>query len=150
MKTNKKFTNKNYPEIFYEILGEEWMDEDTYVIVFQNMIDIDGDEYHLEVEYHKDEKRITYTRVYDYENVNAEYFVSPCFKRDIDEYILRKCGVIDEDMFINTQELAVSLKLGVSKDTSVGDLHGFLETAKSEMAEFAKTFYGKGIKVIEF
>lgn len=148
MKTNKKFTNKNYPEIFYEVIDEGWIDEDTYVIVFQDMLDVDGDEYHLEVEYHKDENIITYTRVYDYENVNAEYLVSSCFKRDIDEYILRKCGVIDEDMFISTQEVAVSLELGVSKNISVGDLHKFLETAKSEMADFAKTLYGKGIKVI--
>lgn len=147
---SKKFTNKNYPEIFYEVIGEKWLDENTYVIIFQNMLDVDGDKYHLEVEYHKDENRITYTRVYDHENVNAKYFVSSCFKRDIDEYILRKCGVIDEDMFINTQEVAVRLKLGVSKNASVGDLHEFIETAKSEMAEFAKTLYGKGIKVIEF
>ena len=147
---NKKFTNKNYPEIFYEVIDEGWLDEDTYVIVFQNMLDVDGDEYHLEVEYHKDENRITYTRVYDYENVSAEYLISSCYKRDIDEYILRQCEVIDEDMFISTQEVSVSLKLGVSENTSVGDLHEFLETAKTEMAEYAKTLYGKGIKVIEF
>ena len=147
---NKKFTNNNYPEIIYEVVGEDWMDDETYVIVFQDMIDVDGDKYHLEVEYHEDENRITYTRVYDYETLNAEHLISSCFKRDIDEYILLKCGVIDEDMLITTQEVSVRLKLGVSKNASVGDIHEFLKTAKSEMGEFAKTLYGNGIKVIDF
>ena len=73
----KKFVNKNIPEVVYEVVGEGWLDKNTYVIVFAEMTDVDGDTYHLEVEYHKDEKRITYTRVYDYENVEASMFVSP-------------------------------------------------------------------------
>ena len=80
---SKKFTSKKALEVVYEILGEEWLDDDTYVVVFNDMIDVDGDTYHLEVEYHKDEKRITYTRVYDYENVEASNLVSPCFKNQI-------------------------------------------------------------------
>ena len=67
----KKFTSKNIPEIVYEIIGEGWLSYDTYCIDFDQMTDVDGDTYHLEVEFHKDENRVTYTRVYDYENVEA-------------------------------------------------------------------------------
>ena len=76
----KKFTSEKAPEIVYEVLSGGWIDDDTYVLIFNDMKDVDGDIFHLEVEYHKDEKQITYTRVYDYENVDASQFVSPCFK----------------------------------------------------------------------
>ena len=33
----KKFTNKNYPEIVYEVVDEGWFDDETYVIVFNEM-----------------------------------------------------------------------------------------------------------------
>jgi len=87
---NKKFTSKSIPEIVYEVIGEQWLDKDTYVVVFDQMADVDGDTYHLEVEYHKDEKRITYTRVYDHENVEASILVSSCLKKQIEEYVLQQ------------------------------------------------------------
>lgn len=90
------FTSKTIAEIFYEVIGEYWLDDDTYVIIFQDMVDVDGDTYHLEVEYHKDEERITYTRVYDHENVEASQFVSPCFKKQIEEYTSQQVGVLNK------------------------------------------------------
>lgn len=128
----KKFVNKNIPEVSYEIVGEEWLDEDTYVIVFAEMTDVDGDVYHLEVEYHKDEKRITYTRVYDYENVEASMFVSPCFKKQIEEYILQQVGVLREGSFLNTQNVSLELELDIPKDTTIGELREFLNSLKFE------------------
>jgi len=102
---NKKFTSKKIPEVIYEIVGEYWLDDSTYVIIFKDMVDADGDTYHLEVEYHKDEKRVTYTRVYDYENVEASQFVSPCFKKQIEEYALQQVGVLTKfkvgDLVVN-------------------------------------------------
>ena len=128
----KKFVNKNIPEVSYEIVGEEWLDEDTYVIVFAEMTDVDGDVYHLEVEYHKDEKRITYTRVYDYENVEASMFVSPCFKKQIEEYILQQVGVLRKGSFLNTQNVSLELELDIPKDTTIGELREFLNSLKFE------------------
>ena len=128
----KKFVNKNIPEVSYEIVGEEWLDEDTYVIVFSEMTDVDGDVYHLEVEYHKDEKRITYTRVYDYENVEASMFVSPCFKKQIEEYVLQQVGVLREGSFLNTQNVSLELELDIPKDTTIGELREFLNSLKFE------------------
>jgi hypothetical protein len=128
----KKFVNKNIPEVSYEIVGEEWFDEDTYVIVFNEMTDVDGDTYHLEVEYHKDEERVTYTRVYDYENVEASQFVSPCFKKQIEEYTLQQVGVLREGSFLNTQNVSLELELDIPKDTTIGELRKFLNSLKFE------------------
>ena len=147
----KKFVNKNIPEVVYEVVGEGWLDKNTYVIVFAEMTDVDGDTYHLEVEYHKDEKRITYTRVYDYENVEASMFVSPCFKKQIEEYILQQVGVLDKDSLFSTQKVEIDLKLGFPKDMTIGELNEFLGMVKKELAEYATTLYWdkKKVKVIK-
>lgn len=147
----KKFTSKFFLDTFYEVMDEYWLDEDTYVIIFQDMEDKDGDIFHLEVEYHKDEERITYTRVYEFENVEASRFVSHVFKKQIDEYILQQVGVLDKDTFFNTQKVEVELKLGVPKDMTVGELHEFLDMVKEELAEYATTLYWdkKKVKVIK-
>lgn len=147
----KKFTNKNYPEIVYEVVDEGWIDDETYVIVFNEMTDVDGDVYHLEVEYHKDEEEVTYTRVYDYENVEASCFVTPCFKRQMEEYILQQVGVLDKDSLFSTQKVEVELKLVVPKDMTAGELHEFLDMVKEELAEYATTLYWdkKKVKVIK-
>ena len=128
----KKFVNKNIPEVVYEDVGEGWLDKNTYVIVFAEMTDVDGDTYHLEVEYHKDEKRITYTRDYDYENVEASMFVSPCFKKQIEEYVLQQVGVLREGSFLNTQNVSLKLELDIPKDTTIGELREFLNSLKFE------------------
>lgn len=147
----KKFTNKNYPEIVYEVVDEGWLDDETYVIVFNEMTDVDGDVFHLEVEYHKDEEKVTYTRVYDHENIEASMFVSPCFKKQIEEYILRQVGVLDKDSLFNTQKVEIDLKLGFPKDMTVGELNEFLGMVKKELAEYATTLYWdkKKVKVIK-
>ena len=131
--TKKKFTSTNIQEIVYEIVGEEWIDDDTYVIVFDQMTDVDGDTYHLEVEYHKDENRVTYTRVYDYENVEASQFVSPCFKKQIEEYILQQIGVLREGSFFNTQNVLLELELDIPQGTTLGELNEWLTTLKFDV-----------------
>lgn len=147
----KKFTNKNYPEIVYEVVDESWLDYETYVIVFNEMTDVDSDVYHLEVEYHTDEDKVTYTRVYDYENVEASQFVSPCFKKQIEEYILQQVGVLDKDSLFSTQKVEIDLKLGFPKDMTIGELNEFLGMVKKELAEYATTLYWdkKKVKVIK-
>lgn len=136
---NKKFTSKFFLDIFYEVQDEYWLDGNTYVIVFQDMTDVDGDTYHLEVEYHKDEERVTYTRVYDYENVEASKFVSPCFKKQIDEYILQQVGVLDKDSFLTTQSIEVELTLGVPKDMTIGEFQEWLKESSIEVNRLVPT-----------
>ena len=123
----KKFINKNIPEVSYEIVGEGWLDKNTYVIVFAEMTDVDGDVYHLEVEYHKDEEKVTYTRVYDYENFEASQFVSPCFKKQIEEYTLRQVGKLREDSMLTKQKVEVELTLDVPLDMTIGEFEKWLK-----------------------
>lgn len=130
---NKKFTSKKAPEVVYEVVDEKWLDKDTYVVVFNEMKDIDGITYHLEVEYHKDEDKITYTRVYAYESVDAFMFVSPCFRKQIEEYVLQQAGVLREGSFVTEQEVVTWLKLDVPNDTSIGELREFLNSLKFEV-----------------
>ena len=124
---NKKFTSTKIPEIVYEVVDETWLDKDTYVVVFNDMIDVDGDTYHLEVEYHKDEKRITYTRVYDYDTLSGEEYVSSCFRKQINEYILRQVGKLREDSCICKEAVEVELTLDVPLDMSVGEFEKWLK-----------------------
>lgn len=144
---NKKFTSKKAPEVVYEVVDEKWLDKDTYVVAFNEMKSIIGDTYHLEVEYHKDEKRITYTRVYDYENVEASEFVSPYFKKQIEEYVLQQVGVLREGSFLNTQSVSLELELDIPKDTSIGELREFLNSLKFEVVH-TKTPRDEKIRVI--
>ena len=123
----KKFVNKNIPEVVYEVVGEGWLDKNTYVIVFAEMTDVDGDVYHLEVEYHKDEEKVTYTRVYDYENGEASQFVSPCFKKQIEEYALQQVGKLREDSMLTKQKVEVELTLDVPLDMTVGEFENWLK-----------------------
>jgi hypothetical protein len=127
----KKFTSKFFKDLFYEVMDEYWLDDDTYVIIFQDMVDSDGDTFHLEVEYHKDENRITYTRVYEYENVEAT--IAYIFKKQIEEYTLQQVGVLRKGSFLNNQNVSLELKLDVPKDTTIGELNEWLTTLKFEV-----------------
>lgn len=124
---NKKFTSNIIKEVVYEVVDEGWMDKDTYLIVFQTMTDADGDDFHTEVEYHKDENEIVYTRCYDYEAIKGTDYVSPCFKKQIDEYILRQVGKLREDSCISKQTVEVELTLDVPLDMSVGEFEKWLK-----------------------
>ena len=129
----KKFTSEKAPEIVYEVLSGGWIDDDTYVLIFNDMKDVDGDIFHLEVEYHKDEERVTYTRVYDYENVDASQFVSPCFKKQIEEYILQQVGVLRKGSLLTIQNVSLELELDVPKDATIRELNEWLATLKFEV-----------------
>lgn len=124
---NKKFTSSSIPDVFYEVLDEKWIDEDTYVIVFQDMLDVDGDEYHLEVEYHKDEDEIFFIRVYEHDTLIGREYVSPCFVKQIEEYILKQVGKLDKDSMFTKHTINVELTLGIPLDMSVGEFQDWLK-----------------------
>lgn len=124
----KVFTSKFFTNLFYEVLEEMWIDDDTYVIVFQDMVDKDYDTFHLEVEYHKDEDRVTFTRVYEHENVSGDYLVAADFKKDIEEYILKQVGVING--MLAKQKIAVELTLDVDPSMSIDELNEWLMNLK--------------------
>jgi len=142
----KVFTSTKMGGIFYEVQDEYWLDDDTYVIIFQDMVDFDGDTFHLEVEYHVDEERVTYTRVYEYENVEASAFVCPCFKKQMEEYILQKVGVISEDEMLVTKEISVELTLAVPKSMTMGV---FQEWLKKSFIEVYRLRVNDKVKVLQ-
>ena len=148
----KVFTSTKMADIFYEVQDEYWLDDDTYVIIFQDMVDVDGDTFHLEVEYHSDEERVTYTRVYEYENVEASAFVSPCFKKQIEDYILHKAEVISDDEMLVTKEISVELTLAVPKSMTMGEFQEWLKESFIEINRLTPTdkekFFNK-VKILQ-
>ena len=134
----KVFKSKFFIDLFYKVMDEYWLDDDTYVIIFQDMIDEDGDTYHWEVEYHKDEERITYTRVYEYENVH-DMLPTYAFKKQIDEYIMRQVGVIGENETLIDTTIEVKLRLAVPLDMKVSDYEEYLGSLSIEINRLVPT-----------
>lgn len=137
-KKKKVFKSKFFLDLFYEVMDEYWLDEDTYVIIFQDMTDSDGDTYHLEVEYHKDEEEITYTRVYEFENVH-DMLPSHVFKKQIDEYILQQVGVIGENDTLIDTTIEVKLRLAVPLDMKVCEYEEYLDSLFIEINRLVPT-----------
>lgn len=137
-KEKKVFKSNFFLDLFYEVMDEYWLDEDTYVIIFQDMTDSDGDTYHLEVEYHKDEEEITYTRVYEFENVH-DMPPSHVFKKQIDEYILQQVGVIGENDTLIDTTIEVKLRLAVPLDMKVSEYEEYLDSLFIEINRLVPT-----------
>lgn len=127
----KTFISK-FTDIVYKVLDEYWLDDDTYVIIFNDMIDADGDPYHLEVEYHKDEERVTFVRVYDYENMDAINYITPSVRKEIEEYILRQVGVVHG--MLSEQKISLELTLDIDPKMTLAELHKYLEDLKIRIA----------------
>lgn len=127
MEKRKKFTSNSIKEIVYEVVGEGWMDKNTYLVVFQTMTDMDGDDFHMEAEYHKDENEIFYTRCYDDEVIDGTMYVSPCFKKQIEEYILQQVGKLRKGSAISKQKVEIELTLDVPLDMTVGEFEKWLK-----------------------
>lgn len=121
----KVFKSKFFLDTEYEVLEEFWLDYDTYIMVCQDMEDKDGDIYHLEVEYHADEDRVTYTRVYEHDNVDASLLVSVGFKKQMEEYILKQVGVVKG--MLTKQKIAVELMLDIDPSVTMGELNEWLK-----------------------
>ena len=95
---------------------------------------------------------MTYTRVYEYVNVEASAFVSPCFKKQIEDYILHKAEVISDDEMLVTKEIGVELKLAVPKSMTVGELQEWFKESFIEINRLVPTdkekFFNK-VKVLQ-
>ena len=135
----KVFKSKTIKDIVYKVANEYWLDGNTYVILFQEMVDDDGDTFYLETEYHKDEERVTYTRVYKNELVDGAAFVSPCFKKQIEEYILKQVGVIGENYTIVNASVEVKLKLAIPLDMTVNEYEEYLNSLCVEVNRIVPT-----------
>ena len=144
-----KFVSRNIPEVFYEVVGEKWMDRNTYLVVFQTMTDVDGDNFHIEAEYHKDENKVYYSCCYSNEVLDGTQCVSSIFKRQIEEYISKKVGILREGSFVHKRKIQVELTLDVPNGATMGELYEWLGEltieVKSPKADFIKVIDVKNV-----
>jgi len=116
----------------YYVIDEKWIDKDTYVLVFQDMKDSDGDTFHIEVEYHKDENKITWSRVYEHETIE-ETFYKLGVQHQVEKYILQRVGVLRKGSILHEQNITITLKVDVPLDMSVGELSEWFDSLKFEV-----------------
>jgi hypothetical protein len=135
----KVFKDKIIKDVAYAVAEERWLDRNTYLVVFQDMTDVDADTFHLEAEYHKDEDNIVFTRCYEDEVIDANDFVSPCFKKQIEEYILKQVGVIGENYTIMNTSVEVKLKLAIPLDMAVNEYEEYLNSLWVEVNRLVPT-----------
>lgn len=137
----KTFKGKSSIDIKLTILEEYWLDDDTYVIIFNDISDNDGELFHIEVEYHKDEDRVTFTSVYEYENVNGIPYlkIGESLHKEIEEYILQQVNVLDKDSMLVKRNINVELTLGVPKDMTIGEFQEWLNIAYVEVNRLVAT-----------
>lgn len=122
----KKTFKSKYVDLVYEVIEEVWLDEDTYLLFFNDMVDGDGDTYHLEVEYHKDEERVTFVRAYEYDNMDATPYIPTNLQNEIEEYILKQVGVVKG--MLSKQKITIELTLDIDPTMSIGELHEYLKS----------------------
>ena len=96
------------------------------------MKDTDGDTFHIEVEYHKDKNKITWSRVYEHE-VIEEKILKIGVQHQVEEYILQRFGVLRKGSILHEQNVTLTLKVDLPLDMSVGEFHQWLDTLKFEV-----------------
>ena len=143
MKESKKVFKGKFFDMVYEVVGEGWVDDDTYVVAFQDMKDSDGDVYHIEAEWHDDEKRVTFVRVYEHETMEGHLYSS--LKRDIEGYILKQVGVIDYNSTISSSTLKVQIKIALPLDLKVGEFENWLKNLSVDVRPNSN----ENIKILE-
>jgi len=141
--SKKVFKSNMVSYIKYKLQEEKWLDKDTYLLVFQDMVDEDGEIYHLEVEYHVDEDKFTYTRVYEHENIDAVCFVSNTFKNQFIEYVLKQIGKINEDDIVTSSTIVLSLKVVLPPNMTMGEYSKWLNSLEINIADSG------GVKILE-
>lgn len=113
----------------YNVVEEKNLDKDTYLMVFDNKVDKDGDVYHLEVEYHIDEKAFAYVNVYEHQVMPSTIPLS--VKRKIEGYVLRKLGIIKNTL--TTHYYTIAVEIDVDDDATIGELESFLDEINVEV-----------------
>ena len=129
--SKKVFKSKSFTGLSYEVIEEKWIDDDIYVIIFQDMKDGFGDTFHLEVEYHKDVDRVTYVKVDEYAVIDARSYMTSGILKEIEEYILRKAGKIKSTIL--TPTINLELKVDCNIGTTIGELHEWLKNTQIDI-----------------
>ena len=119
----------------------KWLDDDTLVLTTKPFFEGTEDENHLEVEYHRDEHKFTFTQVYNYETM--EYNLRENVKRKFIDFMCRNCG-ITKNIPIK-QTISIDIWLDVDDNAKVGDVQDFIKKVGTNVIppinEMIKVFY---------
>ena len=144
-----RFVSRIIPEVFYEVVREKWMDINTYLVVFQTKTNVDGVDFHMEAEYHKDENKVYYSRCYSNEVLDGSQYISPIFKQQIEEYISKKVGILREGSFMHKRKIQAELTLDIPKGVTMGELYEWIGEltieVKSPKSDFIKVIDVKNV-----
>jgi len=130
----------------YEIVDSAWIDKDTFVIVFQDMKDIDGDTFHFEAEYHKDEQKVTFCLVYENQVLSGEDCIPTSIKREIEEYMLKQLDVV-KGMLIK-HNITLELSLDIDENLTMDELRAYLNTLDIDVKGYGDKVNCIGVKRI--
>lgn len=141
----KAFYNK-LSSTRYEIVDSAWIDKDTFVIVFQDMKDMDGDTFHFEAEYHKDEQKVTFVLVYENQVLSGEDCIPTSIKREIEEYMLKQIDVV-KGMLIK-RNITLELSLDIDENMTMDELRTYLNTLDINVKGYGDKVKCIGVKRI--
>lgn len=123
-----------------KIINEKWVDEKTYIVIFNYMQDSsNGEIYHFEVEYCKDNDNLTFFCTYKNERIPlsmAHISIKSLLmraKRQIREYVLRQVGVVRENSILQRHCINVTLELDIPQDLSINEVKEYLNSLKVEI-----------------
>ena len=57
----------------FKNLSTYWLDENTFCFTFNGTVDEDGDEYSILCEYHIDEDKYVFVRIYEYDTTDTDF-----------------------------------------------------------------------------
>ena len=111
--------------VCYNVVDSYYIDNDTYVVIFEDFVDEDGDKYHLEVEYHFDEKRFTYTNCWEHGTMVAN--VPEKIRNEIESEIRKYIGLVSGVEIREVKKFRVEFVLEVDPDATVSDVRSYLD-----------------------
>ena len=106
-----------------------WNDNDTLVLTTKPFFEGTDDENHLEVEYHRDSHKFTFTKVYEHETM--PYNLRENDKRKFIDFMFRNCGITKNNPI--KQTISIDVWLDVDEDAKVGDIQDFIKKIKTNL-----------------
>ena len=109
-----------------EHIDNEWyFDKNTYIVAFEEETDSEDDStYHVEVEYHADEKRFVYMVVYEDEAFQDDNYFNAYWKKQIENHILDK---VTNGKLVIRETISFDLTLEIDNETKVGEVNQWLK-----------------------
>ena len=107
-----------------------WIDNDTLVLSTKPFFKGTEDENHLEVEYHRDSHKFTFTQVY--ENETMPYNLRENDKRKFIDFMFKYCGITKHNAI--KQTISIDVWLDVDENATVGNVQDYIKKIKTQFA----------------